>query len=70
MKQKLIDFDEEDIEELNDESIKFKSFSFNDSVWVSTIEIYDKIGPLSSQNKEELLKKENKIKAKRITKKT
>ncbi|PZD77878.1 peptidyl-prolyl cis-trans isomerase [Mesonia sp. K7] len=59
LQQKLIDFDEEDIEDLNDESIKFKSFSFNDSVWVSTIEIYDKIGPLSSQNKEELLKKEN-----------
>lgn len=52
-------FDEEDKEALLDMAIQFNSYSLNDSVWVKSKQVYDKIRPLTPQNDEELLKKQN-----------
>lgn len=52
-------FNEEDKEELDRISLQFKSYSFNDSVWISTKSLYDKVGPLNDANKSQLLKTSN-----------
>lgn len=52
-------FNEEDKQELLDIAIQFNSYSLNDSVWVKSKQVYDKIRPLSPENESELLKKQN-----------
>lgn len=52
-------FNEEDKEALLDMAIQFNSYSLNDSVWVKSKQVYDKIRPLTPKNDEELLKKQN-----------
>ncbi len=52
-------FNEEDRLALMEQAIYFNSYSLNDSVWVKTKQVYDKIRPLTPENDSELLKKEN-----------
>ena len=52
-------FDEEDKEALLDMAIHFNSYSLNDSVWVKTKQVFDKIGPLTPESNATLLKKQN-----------
>lgn len=52
-------FEEEDKQELLDMAIQFNSYSLNDSVWVRSKQVYDKIKPLTPDNDTELLKKQN-----------
>ncbi len=52
-------FNQEDKQALMDMALQFKSYSLNDSVWVKTREVYEKVQPLTPQNNEELLKKDN-----------
>ncbi len=59
VKRKFIRFNEEDKAELDKISLQFKSYSFNDSVWVSTKSVYNRIIPLNDGNKSQLLKKSN-----------
>jgi hypothetical protein len=52
-------FNEEDKSALLDMAIQFNSYSLNDSVWVKTKQVYDKIRPLTPQNNQEFLKNQN-----------
>ena len=52
-------FEEEDKQALMDMALQFKAYSLNDSVWVKTREVYEKIAPLTPQNNEDLLKKDH-----------
>ncbi len=52
-------FDEEDKRALLDMAIQFNSYSLNDSVWVKTKQVYDKIRPLTPQDSPEFLKNKN-----------
>jgi hypothetical protein len=57
-------FNETDKKELDSISIQFKSFSLKDSVWVKVNQVVDKIPPITSENRNELLKKSNFIQLK------
>lgn len=59
IKQKFIRFNEKDRKDLDKMSLTFKAFSFNDSVWVSSGSVFNKIGPLNDSNRSDLLKKSN-----------
>ena len=59
IKKLFLVFEEEDKNELLDKAIQFIAYSFNDSVWVGTRQVYDKIVPLTPENNEGLLKKDN-----------
>ncbi|WP_010228705.1 hypothetical protein [Gillisia marina] len=59
IKRKFIRFNEEDKSDLDKISLQFKSYSFNDSVWVGTKSVYNRIVPLNDGNKSQLLKKSN-----------
>ncbi|MGB8376692.1 MAG: peptidyl-prolyl cis-trans isomerase [Salegentibacter sp.] len=59
IKRELIRFDEEDQAELEKSSLQFRHFSLNDSVWVRSKAVYEKIGPLSVENRDKLLNKSN-----------
>lgn len=52
-------FNNEDKEALLEMAIQFNSYSLNDSVWVKSKQVYDKIKPLTPENDDELLKKQN-----------
>ena len=52
-------FDEEDKQALLDMAIQFNSYSLNDSVWVKTKQVYDRIRPLTPEDKPEFLKNKN-----------
>ena len=52
-------FNQKDQEKLLEKSIHFNSYSLNDSVWVKTKEVYDKIGPLTPEDRERFLKNNN-----------
>lgn len=58
-KRRFIRFNDKDKADLDKIAIQFKAFSFNDSVWVNTRLIYNRIGPLNDGNKAQLLKKSN-----------
>ncbi|MHA6279910.1 peptidyl-prolyl cis-trans isomerase [Salinimicrobium sp. CAU 1759] len=49
-------FNEEDKQALLDMAIHFNSYSLNDTVWVKTKQVYDKIRPLTPQDNPEFLK--------------
>lgn len=59
LKRKFVRFNEEDKSDLDKISLQFKSYSFNDSVWISTKSVYNRIIPLNDGNKSQLLKKSN-----------
>jgi len=59
VKRKFIRFNEEDKADLDKIALQFKAFSFNDSVWISTSSVFNRIVPLSDSNKSQLLKKSN-----------
>jgi hypothetical protein len=59
VKKKFIRFNEEDKFNLDKISLQFKAYSFNDSVWVGTKSVYNRIVPLNDANKSQLLKKSN-----------
>ena len=59
IKEKFVRYNEQDKKDLDQISLTFKAFSFNDSVWVGSGSVYDKIGPLNDSNKSQLLKKSN-----------
>lgn len=52
-------FNEEDKKALLEMAIQFKAYSLNDSVWVKTKQVFDKIGPLTPVDNASLLKKQN-----------
>ncbi|MEG9326971.1 peptidyl-prolyl cis-trans isomerase [Salinimicrobium catena] len=52
-------FNNEDKEALLEMAIQFNSYSLNDSVWVKSKQVYDKIRPLTPENDDDLLKKQN-----------
>ncbi|MEE2771521.1 MAG: peptidyl-prolyl cis-trans isomerase [Bacteroidota bacterium] len=57
--QKFRRFNEDDQADLANMAIQFRNYSMNDSVWVKTKSVYDKIGPLSADDRQTLLKKSN-----------
>lgn len=57
IKRKLSRFNAEDRNELEKISFQFVNYSFNDSVWVKTKTVYDKIGPLSVDDRQKLMNK-------------
>ena len=57
-------FNEEDKRYLDSISVQFKSYSLNDSLWIQTSQIVNKISAVNSENKKELLKKSNFIQLK------
>lgn len=58
----FVDFEEEDKIELDKISLQFNNYSLNDSVWVRTKEVYNKIKPLSVDDREKLLNRSNFLK--------
>ena len=58
VKEKLNRFNEEDKSNLNDLSIQFKSFNFNDSIWVKKEALFEALPVLQSKSRE-VLKKSN-----------
>lgn len=59
LKKKITQFNQEDKIYLDEESLKFKNYNLNDSVWIKPKEIYKKITPLDASMSDEFLKKEN-----------
>ena len=59
IKKKITRFNDEDQQDLLNMAIQFKNYSMNDSVWIKTKSVYDKIGPLSVDDRASLLKKSN-----------
>jgi len=59
LKTKFRRFNEKDQQDLIDIALQFKNYSLNDSVWVKTKSVYNKIGPLSVEDRASLLKKSN-----------
>lgn len=59
LKEKIVRFEQNDKIDIEEESLKFKNYSLNDSVWVKPREIYKKITPLDASMSDEFLKKEN-----------
>ncbi len=51
IRKKFVRFNEEDKAELTDMALQFKNYSMNDSVWVKTKSVYNKIGPLSADDR-------------------
>ncbi|MFK7782487.1 peptidyl-prolyl cis-trans isomerase [Psychroserpens sp.] len=59
IKERFKRFDEDDKRYLDSISVQFKSYSLNDSIWIQTSQIVNKIPAVNSKNKKELLKKSN-----------
>lgn len=59
IEKKFKRFNNIDKKELDSISIQFKSYSLNDSIWIRVKQIVDKIPAITSENKNELLKKSN-----------
>ena len=57
-------FNEVDKRNLDSISIQFKSYSLNDSIWIKAAQVIDKIPVITSENKNQLLKKSNFIQLK------
>jgi len=58
VKEKLNRFNDEDKSSLNDLSIQFKSFNFNDSIWVKKEALFEAL-PVLQSNSSQVLKKSN-----------
>ncbi len=59
IKEKFKRFEAEDKKELDSISLQFNSYSLNDSIWIKQSQVLEKIPVVTSENKEELLKKSN-----------
>lgn len=55
IKSKFVSFTEKDKEELSEMSIQFKSYAFNDSVWVDINQIYEKLPFINMDNKQQYI---------------
>ncbi|WP_239970577.1 peptidyl-prolyl cis-trans isomerase [Confluentibacter citreus] len=64
IEQKFKRFNTADRKELDSLSIQFKSYSLKDSIWVKASQVVDKIPVITSENRDELLKKSNFIELK------
>ena len=64
VKEKFKRFNTKDKRELNAIGIQFKSYSLNDSVWIRLDQVITKIPTVTTDNKNELLKKSNFIQSK------
>lgn len=63
-KKQLFEFSEEDQKNLEEKAIQFKSYTFNDSLWIQVHEIQNKIKPLQQESSSKLLKKSNRFELK------
>ncbi len=59
IKEKFKRYNSNDKKELDSISIQFKSYSLNDSIWIKLNQIVDKIPGVTTENKNQLLKKSN-----------
>ncbi|WP_366105907.1 peptidyl-prolyl cis-trans isomerase [uncultured Algibacter sp.] len=59
IKERFKRYDKDDIKTLDSISIQFKSYSFNDSIWIKLSHVIKKIPSVNSENKDQLLKKSN-----------
>ncbi|MFD1096600.1 peptidyl-prolyl cis-trans isomerase [Salegentibacter chungangensis] len=59
IKKRLVRFEEKDKDELERKALQFKNYSLNDSVWVRTKSVYEKIKPLAIEDRSRLLNKSN-----------
>lgn len=59
IKKQLERFNEEDKKELEKEILKFKAYSLNDSVWVSSRDFYNQLDILKKQENKDFLKDGN-----------
>ena len=59
IEKKFKRFNYVDKRELDSISIQFKSYSLNDSIWIKVKQVVDKIPVITSENKNQLLKKSN-----------
>ncbi|AUC82009.1 peptidylprolyl isomerase [Lacinutrix sp. Bg11-31] len=64
VKKKFKRFNTKDKRELDSIAIQFKSYSLNDSVWIRLDQVITKIPTVTTDNKNELLKKSNFIQSK------
>ncbi|WP_235835839.1 peptidyl-prolyl cis-trans isomerase [Cognatitamlana onchidii] len=64
IKKRFERFDNEDKKILDSISIQFKSYSFNDSIWIKLSHVIKKIPVVTPENKNQLLKKSNFIQLK------
>ncbi|NCO62972.1 MAG: peptidyl-prolyl cis-trans isomerase [Flavobacteriales bacterium] len=59
IEQKFKRFNPTDQKELDSISVQFKSYSLNDTIWIKVSQVIDKIPIMTTENKNELLKKSN-----------
>ena len=59
IKKKFERYNSDDKKILDSISIQFKSYSFNDSIWIKLSQVIDKIPAVTPENKNQLLKKSN-----------
>ncbi len=64
IKDWFVRFNEEDKVKLQENALQFKNYSFNDLVWIKTATVYDKVTPLSVEDRAKLLRKDNYIELK------
>ena len=64
IKDWFIRFNDKDKVKLQENALQFKNYSFNDSVWIKTATVYDKVTPLSVEDRAKLLRKDNYIELK------
>lgn len=55
IKAKFTSFTEKDKKELTDMAIQFKSYAFNDSVWVDINQVYEKLPFINMDNKQQYI---------------
>ena len=59
VKERFKRYNDDDRKILDSISIQFKSYSFNDSIWIRLNQVIKKIPAVNSENKNQLLKKSN-----------
>lgn len=59
IEKKFKRFNETDKKELDSMSVQFKSYSLNDSIWIKVSQVVSKIPAITTENKNQLLKKSN-----------
>lgn len=64
IKEKFKRYNSQDKKNLDSISIQFKSYSFNDSIWIKLSHVIKKIPAVTPENKNQLLKKSNFIQLK------
>jgi len=64
LKTKFRRFNDADKKELDSLKIQFKSYALNDSLWIRSTEVLNKLPVITNDNNEELLKKSNFIQLK------